>query len=48
MAVSGGQVDGIGYGSKGEPGFTQSDIDKYKAKTRKKKRERFLNMWNQE
>ena len=45
MSVGSGTVDGIGYGPKGEPGFTSKQMNKYKKKNREQTLKRFKDMW---
>lgn len=45
MSAGGGQVDGIGIGPKGEPGFTKSAMSKYKKKN--KQLARFIDRWSE-
>lgn len=46
MSAGSGVIPGIGVGPDGEPGFTKSDMNKYKNKNRKRAIKRFKNMWS--
>lgn len=45
MSVGAGTVDGIGFGPKGEPGFTSRQMNRYKNKNEKDARKRFIDTW---
>lgn len=46
MSVGAGQVDGIGYGEKGEPGFTSKQMNKYKKRNKEASIKRFKELWS--
>lgn len=45
MSVGAGTVDGIGFGPKGEPGFTSRQMNRYKNKNEKDAKKRFIDTW---